>query len=164
MKDIKFVRLADLYLIKDEKNAYQLCINAAKYLKRLNTFVINNTGDIELHRNVSNFSTISLTDLLFGPPESYVDACLSNSNIEANVLYMWQIMIADKDIQKTLNCIFSSSTPKKQKSCLISQVKSEFFKNLLRGYSSFTETTFENNKPSDVYHYFDKEIHTINIR
>lgn len=71
---------------------------------------------------------------------------------------MWQIMINDENVQKALNSIYSTVITEAQKRNLKAQLRNEFLKNLLRGYSSFIEEIFEDSKSADVYHYFDKEM------
>lgn len=164
MKEVKFVRLSDIYLIRDRENVFHLCINSGgKYIARFNEFEISESNDkssrIDLYsNNIDMTRKIDLVDFLFGIPDSYSDASLSDSKIEGNVLYMWQIMINDENVQKALNDIYSSVIIEGQKSRLQGQLRKEFLKNLLRGYSSFTEETFEDSKSSDIYHYFDKEM------
>ncbi len=101
---------------------------------------------------------INLGDFLFEISNSYSDTSLSDCKIEGNVLYMWQIMINDENVQKALNSIYSTVITEAQKRNLKAQLRNEFLKNLLRGYSSFTEEIFEDSKSTDVYHYFDKEM------
>lgn len=164
MKDVKFIKLNDLYLIKDKENVFHLCINTGgKYFVRFNEFEINESKDkssrIDLYaRDIDRASAIALSGLLFGQPNSYADSTLSDCKIEGSVLYMWQSMINDENIQKTLNNIYSSSITEEQRKNFKTQLRKEFFKNLLRGYSTFTEETYPNSKSSDVYTYFDKEI------
>ena len=170
MKDVKYVRLNDLCLIRDRENVFHLCINSGgNHFVRFNKFEINESNDkssrIDLYGgNVDRTRVIDLSDLLFGIPNSYADSTLSDCKIEGSVLYMWQSMINDENVQKALNSIYSTVITEAQKGNLKAQLRKEFFKNLLRGYSTFTEETFKDSKSSDVYHYFDKDIHTIDIR
>lgn len=167
MKDIKYVRLIDLCLIRDNEGKFQLCIDSGgKYFIRLNKFIINESDDKSfridlLGEKVDRVRSIDFGDVLFDISNSYSDTSLYDCKIETNVLYMWQIMINDENVQKTLNSIYSSSTTEDERKSLKTQLRSEFFKNLLRGYSSFTKETFEDSKASDVYHYFDKEFDNI---
>ena len=164
MKDVKYVRLSDLYLIRDRENVFQLCINSGgNHFVSFNKFKINQSNDkssrIDLNAgHIDRTRAIDLSDLLFETSNSYSDTSLSDCKIEGNVLYMWQIMINDGNVQKALNNIYSSSIAEAQRGNLKAQLRNEFLKNLLRGYSSFTEETFEYSKSSDVYHYFDKEM------
>ena len=167
MKDIKYVKLHDLYLIKDNEGKFQLCINSGgKYFIKLNKFIINVSDDKSSHidllgEKVDRVRSIDFGDVLFDISNSYSDTSLYDCKIESNVLYMWQIMINDENIQKTLNNIYSSSITVDERKNFKAQLRAEFFKNLLRGYSAFTEETFEDSKSSDVYHYFDKEFDNI---
>lgn len=164
MKDVKYVRLNDLYLIRDRENVFHLCINSGgNHFVSFNEFEIRESNDkpsrIDLDvKNIDMTRMINLGDFLFGISDSYSDTSLSDCKIEANVLYMWQIMINDENVQKALNNIYSLSTAEAQKGNLKAQLRNEFLKNLSRGYSSFTEETFEDSKSTDVYHYFDKEM------
>lgn len=164
MKDIKYVRLNDLYLIRDRENVFHLCINSrGNHFVSFNEFEIRESNDkpsrIDLDvKNIDTTRMINLGDFLFEISNSYSDTSLSDCKIEGNVLYMWQIMINDENVQKALNSIYSTVITEAQKRNLKAQLRNEFLKNLLRGYSSFTEEIFEDSKSTDVYHYFDKEM------
>lgn len=94
MKDIKYVKLNDLYLIKDNEGKFQLCINSDEHFNRLNKFEINESDDKSfridlLGGRVVKVRTIALGNFLFGTPNSYTDASLYDCKIETSVLYMW---------------------------------------------------------------------------
>lgn len=143
---------------------FHLCINSrGNHFVSFNEFEIRESNDkpsrIDLDvKNIDTTRMINLGDFLFEISNSYSDTSLSDCKIEGNVLYMWQIMINDENVQNTLNSIYSTVITEAQKRNLKAQLRNEFLKNLLRGYSSFTEEIFEDSKSTDVYHYFDKEM------
>ena len=143
---------------------FHLCINSrGNHFVSFNEFEIRESNDkpsrIDLDvKNIDTTRMINLGDFLFEISNSYSDTSLSDCKIEGNVLYMWQIMINDENVQKALNSIYSTVITEAQKRNLKAQLRNEFLKNLLRGYSSFTEEIFEDSKSTDVYHYFDKEM------
>ncbi len=162
MNNISFVSLNDIYLIKDKNGVFELCINSEKYFSRLNRFTIEEGKDYSCIKlsgiEVGRLSTYSLQDFLFGTSLLYSDTSLADCNIEAEVLYNWQCMIADKNIQKKLDTIFSRTSSDEENEILKTQIRTGFFKNLLRGYSAFTKETFKDSQSTDVYHYYDKEL------
>lgn len=145
MKEIKYVKLRDIYIIKNKKGGFQICINGqATSIQKKNhpiecTLLKIKMAPSEIKKN----NYVLLPEVLLGSNMDYETAMLQDSKIEFNVLCEWQREITNTNNQKILENIFSTKTSEKQKNLLKEELGKTLLKSLLKGYAIFTEEYFE---------------------
>lgn len=145
MKEIKYVKLRDIYIIKNKKGGFQICINGqARSIKEKNHPIESKLLKIKMSPSeIKKNNYILLSEVLLGSNMDYETAMLQDSKIEFNVLCEWQREISNANNQKILENIFSTKTSEKQKNSLKEEISKILLKSLLKGYSLFTEAHFE---------------------
>jgi len=145
MKEIKYVKLRDIYIIKNKKGCFQISINGeARSIKEKNHPIESKLLKIKMSPSeIKKNNYILLSEVLLGSNMDYETALLQESKIEFNVLCEWQREISLTDNQKILENIFSKRTSEKQKNLLKEELGKTLLKSLLKGYAIFTEEYFE---------------------